>query len=303
MNFLNIIRHLLPKSESSKLTNSGDLNNSSDKQLTDFWEGMTGTPEDIKDYTDLIYLDLFPQTTRELDLWEKQFNLPDTGLTEQQRRDRLEGAWQSKGGQDPRYIQDTLQAAGFPVFLHEWWVPGTENPVGTNGCVAPRNPLEFLAQPDGSGAIFTLCDEDVMECGEDEALCGNFSSGEGYALVNKVYTASINEIALCGEDVMECGELEAQCANASGVNIARKEYTIPSDPAKWPYFVYFGAETFPNMAVIPESRREEFEDLCLKICPLHLWIGLLVRYSTNFDYIGDINYQFIGDDNYDFIAN
>ena len=55
-----------------------------------------------------------------------------------------------------------------------------------------------------------------------------------------------------------------------------KEYVVPSDPAKWPYFLYIGAEVFGEMAQVESKRRNEFEALCLKTCPAQQWQGILV---------------------------
>jgi hypothetical protein len=41
-----------------------------------------------------------------------------------------------------------------------------------------------------------------------------------------------------------------------------------------------GGETYPNLAQVAANRRDEFEDLLLKLCPAQLWIGVLVGYSA-----------------------
>ena len=113
------------------------------KQLTEFFEGLITLPENIRIYIDSIWDDISPSTTRQLTEWENQFGLPNTVTDEQERRDRLDARWKALGGQSPRYIQDTLQAAGFDVYIHEWWeLPRTEPPV-------VRNPL--LVLNDGTG--------------------------------------------------------------------------------------------------------------------------------------------------------
>jgi hypothetical protein len=61
-------------------------------------------------------------------------------------------------------------------------------------------------------------------------------------------------------------------------NFGNKQYNITTDPDTWPYYLYIGGETFGDLAQIPESRRTEFETLCLKICPNQQWIGALVEY-------------------------
>jgi hypothetical protein len=292
-----MIEHLLPKAKAWTLPRKSESNNyeyldgnnftlldgnnytflgkaaNSVKRIPKFFDGLASWLVGIVQYIDLVYLDLFPDSTRELEQWEHQFNLPAGTLTEQERRDRLASRWSDKGGQSPRYIQDTLQGAGFDVYVHDFWVPGTEAAIGVHACAQVRNPHAYLGQQ-----VLTQCGEPLMQCGEPEALCGNFTEGGGYPLVNKVYTAKRNETALCGEPLMECGEPEALCGNWDGMIFERKTYTIPNDSSKYPYFMYVGGETFPTMASVPLSRKDEFEDLCLKICPEQLWIGILVNY-------------------------
>ncbi len=119
MNFLDIIKHLLPKAKAWLIT--------IEKRLKEFFNGLTGIGEDAKEFTDDAWRDIFPQTTRELPAWEQQFGLSQINtLTTQQKRDRLAAAWSATGGQSPSYIQGVLQENGFDVYLHEWWIPATE---------------------------------------------------------------------------------------------------------------------------------------------------------------------------------
>tara|TARA_R100000808_G_C2154687_1_gene165859 strand:+ start:3483 stop:4376 length:894 start_codon:yes stop_codon:yes gene_type:complete len=289
MNFLNIYKHLLPNAKSWRL--------SANKKLTALFDGLTGIISDTKLFADLVWLDIFPQTTREIDLWEDQWALPAGDLTEQERRDRLDATWKALGGQDPRYIQDTLQAAGFDVYIHEWWTPGTEPVTGVKSCAIPRNPNNYLVE--GGQAYIVACGEDVAQCGEPLAQCGErLDYSTGYPLVNKVSFTELQLIPLCGEIEAAAGEPRAQCGDFDEVFFKQKEYIIPGpeDSDKWPYFVYFGAETFPDKATIPVTRKEEFEDLLLKICPLQLWIGVLV------DFVGS-EFEFINNDPFEFLDN
>jgi len=260
VSWLNIFKHLLPRGKAWQIT--------VDKFLRQFFDGLKELPADVQDYVDLVYYDLFPQTTRELNAWEYQWGLPDTGLTEQERRDRLEATWAAIGGQDPRYIQDTLQAAGFGVYIHEWWVPASSP-------VEARNPLNWLI------GIACECDEDIAECGEDGAACGERTPvGEHPSwLVNKVDLAENDWTIRCEEALAEAGESGAQCGEYDGYKIERKTYTIPEDPDTWPYFLYFGGAVFGESAIVLNDRKEEFENLLLKVCPTQQWIGLFVNYT------------------------
>lgn len=131
------IKHLLPKARAWRLT----LN----LKLWEFFEGVANGLEDLGvlpgpvEYFDGIFDDQFPATTTLLDEWEAEFGLwPSPGLTTQDRRDRLQAAWMTTGGQSPYYIQSILQASGFPVYAHDWWVPGTNN---------PRDPNSYITDP------------------------------------------------------------------------------------------------------------------------------------------------------------
>jgi hypothetical protein len=251
--------HLLPRAEAWNLTIS--------KQLRKFFEALVAVKDDAVEFLDLIWFDMFPATTRELTAWEQSFGLFRLDLTEAERRERLDGLWKATGGQSPRYIQDTMQGAGFDVYVHDWWeLPATDPPVA-------RNPYTAL------GASVLGCGDPLMMCGEPIAQCGATTVYNGYMLVNKIYTTQTQLTCLCGEALMQCGEPLANCNENTGVIFNRVDYPIPTDPNQWPYIIYVGGATFPDPANIGSSRMDEFEDLLLKICPAHLWIGVLVDFT------------------------
>ncbi len=267
MIFLRQLKHLLPRAKAWSLT--------IDKQLRQFFDGLTVLGSDFKDFDDDVYEDLFPKTTRELDAWEAQFALPSLGLVEQERRDRLDATWKAAGGQSPRYLQDTLQGVGFNVFIHEWWVPGTEPGVGVKQCVTPRDPNLFLTELNFDalcGMVFAECGDDFTECGGGEI------NGTGFPLVNPLFITTADIIPLAGESVAQAGESDVISGNFLNFTNALREYQIPDDPVKWPYFLYIGAASFPDLASVPANRRDEFETLCLKICPAQQWLGILVNF-------------------------
>lgn len=136
---LSAFKLLLPSGKAWRLTIG--------RQLREFFTGLSVEPGDAQDYQDGGWDDYRPAGTTKLDQWEDQFGLISTALTETERRDRLAATWKAQGGQSPRYLQDTLQNAGFPLFIHEWWVPGTTPPI-------PRNPNAWIS-PDGTGSFIT----------------------------------------------------------------------------------------------------------------------------------------------------
>ena len=240
---INMFKHLLPTGRAWAITVN--------KNLRKFFEALAPTIQSTKDYSDTVFQDIFPATTRFLSEWEAQFGLPNVRLNDADRRARLDAAWKNTGGQSPAYIQDMLQANGFNVFVHEWWKPGTEAAVGAHAAAEPRNPLTVLNPEYSLTTPGVDCGEPLALCGEEFAQCGNGPAGlVGYPLVNKfVY------------DSDEVG------------------YTVPNDAQYWPYFMYVGGPNFGDVATVPVLRRFEFEELLLRIRPAHLWIGVIVRYE------------------------
>lgn len=273
MDGLSLFKHLLPRARAWRLTTS--------KQLREFFEGLSGLPEDVRNFFDGVYGDLDPQTTRALEEWEFQFGLPDTGLSEQERRDRLAAAWAATGGQSPGYIQETLQAAGFNVFVHEWWEPIFGRPAGgsVDNDVSPvaRNPFTFLW--DGSSLRQTIgVGHTSAIVGGDVMFLGNNDAPPGYPLVNKIIASSVLTLGVGHAQSITGGD-RALLGITTGV-FTLKQYVIPADPTKYPFFLYIGGETFPEQASIPLTRKNEFEDLCLKICPTEQWLGILVDFTV-----------------------
>lgn len=271
MTFLRIFKHLLPRGRAWRVT--------VDKKLRQFFAGLSGVGDDVKSYLDGIWFDIFPETTRQLDEWEKQFGLPSTGLTVSERRDRLDAAWKALGGQSPSYIQGVLQANGFNVFVHEWWEPGTEPAPGVKQCVTPRSPLMYLRREYTKVDILVECGEALAECGEQFAQAGNGADPRGYPLVNKILRTVKDFIITCGEQVAAAGEPLAEAGGYTQLKTEEQEYIVPQDPETWPYFLYIGGETFGELANVDPKRRDEFERLCLKICPAQQWLGILVEYT------------------------
>jgi len=232
MLFFRIFQHLLPTGAAWRTTIQ--------KTLRKFFEGLAGAPEDARDFVDTVYAEIAPATTTELATWQKQFGIEPAG-DEATQRLALAAEWAATGGQDPTYIQNVLQAAGFPVFVHDWWVPPD---------VAPRtarNPLDYTDQP----LIGTVqCGEPWAQCGENAAQCNRFLVNDPHYLVNKDLTNQAPP-------------------------------PIPNDPDRWPYFMYIGGEVFGDFVTIDASRRSELERLILKIRPTHLWVVTLINYAAS----------------------
>lgn len=265
--FFRILTHLLPRSRSWLLT--------ADKQLRSFFKALSITLGD--DIRKEVGKPLVSDCN--IDEWDFQFNLANTGLSDEQRIQRVNAAWQATGSLGPDYLQDVLQGQGFDVYVHEWWEPGTEPAVGVKSCVTPRNPLDVL-RPSYLGAVSGMqAGEALAQAGEDFAVAGNVSGALGYPLVNKVRSVEPDYIMLAGEGIAQAGEALAQAGSYTEFKDEFVDYVIPNDPLKWPYFVYIGGQTFPDAASVSVQRRDEFEALLLKYCPAHMWIGVIVTYS------------------------
>jgi hypothetical protein len=265
--FLQIFKNLLPRSRAFSII--------IEKRLREWFVGLADLPADIREYFQLILLDLFPDTTRTLENWESEFGIQPVG-TELDRRQRLDAAWKAIGGQSPRYLQDIFQAAGFDVYVHEpWFIDGF-------GIKRIRNPNLYIDE-----CAVDPCFVPTFTAGNQLAIAGYFgaiagasSEAKGYLLVNKIREVEILNIFSAGSSLAIAGNSNAVAAASTGVEFSLKEYTIPADQNEWPYIAYIGGETFPELASVPASRRKEFEALVLRYCPSQLWLGMLINYTT-----------------------
>ena len=272
--WLRIFEHLLPQARAWQLT--------IDKNLRRIFQGLSGLGSDAKEYIDQVWLDLDPEHTRQLTEWENQFGLRELILTEKDRRARLRAAWQALGGQSPRYIQDTLQAAEFPVYVHEWWYLPVKHP----GPVA-RNPKNYLY--DGTNAVVYIMSDGAADSQDGDALAydGRFITPRGYVLTNAdqqliTFVWSMADGVVDAQDGDPAASDGRIITSTGRLVYDEEQVLIPSDKSKHPYFLYIGGENFPNRAQVPATRREELETLCLKICPTEQWLGMLIDYvETN----------------------
>lgn len=214
------------------------------RTLSRFFEGLAdGAPTAAIEYSDAVFGDLFPDTTRQLAEWEEQFGIPPND-DETERRLNLAAAWAAGGGQDPAYIQGVLHTAGFTnVFIHEWWEPPNEAPR------VARDPRAPLTEQPRIGTV--QCGEPLALCGERDAQCNAFLANDPRYFNNKTL-------------------------------LPVAPPPIPDDPSYWPYFLYFGGETFGEDAIVSPSRRDELERLILKLRPAQHWIVTLITYE---DYV------------------
>jgi hypothetical protein len=242
--FLRIFQHLLPRGQAWRITIT--------KTLRKFFEGLAVKPEQTKEFADQVYLDLFPATARSrdevggsgaLEEWELQFGLTPGNLADfDARRAAVDAEWKAQGGQSPAYIESVLQAAGFDVYVHDWWSSGPP--------YVARDPHDYTTTPLlGTWRCSAFASQPRCSAFSDQPRCNAFLNNDPHYLVNKDLTR-------------------------------RAPPPIPDDPAKYPYFMYVGGATFGDLAAVDISRRDEFERLLLKLRPLHLWIVTLVNYTV-----------------------
>jgi len=256
--FFRIFQHLLPralawrtKDTASKWTIGGGPSigdpglliggNDQGSTLSRFLHGLADALEPIRDYFDLILLDVFPESTRELDAWEGQFGI-EANIDEDIRRLNIAGEWAATGGQSKAYINSVLHAAGFTeVFVHDWWSSGPP--------YIARDPRDYTDQPlIGSVQCSALADQPECSALADQPQCNRFLVNDPHYIVNR----NLTDVA---------------------------PPPVPDNPDTWPYFVYFGAETFPDFVDIPEERRPELERIMEKLTPSQDWIVTLINYQ------------------------
>lgn len=249
MLFFRQLVHLLPSGLAWRVT--------VDKTLRRWLDGVSQATAHVRDFVDAVWFDLLPETTRELDRWEDTFGLT-AASTDAARRLAYAAAWAAQGGQSPRYLQDVVQAAGFPLYVHEWWVPGSGPPVA-------RNPHTYTLPPFIGTVQCSLLPFPSQQCctSIDQAApdplppgvtifdlypqCNRFLANEPKYIVNLTLTPEAPP-------------------------------PVPDDPNAYPYFLYFGGATFGTSVNIPADRRDELERLLLKLRPAQQWIVTLVNY-------------------------
>jgi hypothetical protein len=233
------------------------------KTLRLFYQGLT-YPQYYRDLFDATYKQLDPQVTDNLLRWEDQFYLPSSGLTEQERRDRLEATWKMTGGQSPAYLQSILRGYGFDVYVHDWWMPDEQILDLTMG-----SDDAFMGGENAFMGAQTV--EYPVPWNPNDLLVSPY-----YPLVNRVSAVRFQPLTMGGENAHMGGD-DAFMGNL--VEIDDPEfYPIPSDPVKWRGFVYVAGETMPNTATVPLARQDEFEELILSIFPADKWVGVLVDF-------------------------
>lgn len=144
VNFLNVIKNLLPKSKTWDITK--------DTNIRKLLEAIAVLPEELRKEIELVYMDLFADSTRQLDEWEKVFTVLFTRQEYDMRRSTLALLWSTNHGGQSKYFLETTLKNIFPEIVVEENIP----------CKNPRQ-----------ANIAYLCssDNENMVCDKAEAVC------------------------------------------------------------------------------------------------------------------------------------
>lgn len=211
--------------------------------LRDMWEGLTVLPLMIRDHLTSLMMDLWPATTTLLLDWSVQF-----GRSKAESRDYLRAQWAATGGQSPGYMQTILQTAGFDVYVHEWWEPGTEPPVA-------RDPIALLA----ADPLARLLVNDTGVASRKY----RFQYGDG--------TQYKNTAACSGPEIDK-----VRYGRFNGYFFIPEVYPTPDEWDLYPDYFYIGAATWPQHADVLATQISELISLIYKLKPTHLRCILLL---------------------------
>lgn len=93
-----------------------------DSQHRELMEALSKEPERICDFFNDVLVSGIPGIipSEALPDWEEFLALEkNDSLTNEERNERISGKLSAQGGQGPDYIQDTLQMAGYPLYVTE----------------------------------------------------------------------------------------------------------------------------------------------------------------------------------------
>jgi len=217
-----------------------------------FIDSLAEEPERIITNADLIRSSGIPIDLPAVSLtdWENFLALdPDSTLSDQQRSDRISGKVATIGGQGPDYIQDVMQAAGFPVYVYE--------------NIASMEPSARVYT--ASLGNFQLSEVELGEYSgriDPRSLDGTLIYGAPVWLTLKNYTSALGNI--------EMGEQSLGEYNGTETVIA--EYTIPASADRF-IFTWFlaGPNGINDFVDIPSERETDFRKLLTSIKPVHTW--------------------------------
>lgn len=216
---------------------------SAGKSLTKLFRGIAAAADDAKEFVDAVYLDQFAATTREIRELEREHGLPPAA-TEADARLHVAAERKRVRNLSPYSLQKTLQDAGFDVYVHECWT--------SSGVI--RNPRPHI---------------DVTRFGRHP-----MRSPASPSVVRMRGRTAVN-----GDPIAQYVMNTAAPAQNVALNKTLQAQPVhrPSNaPADWVGYLYIGAATFPQKAVVPAARLDELWFWIMRCRPLHLIPVLLV---------------------------
>lgn len=152
-----------------------------------FIDGIMDSAADVKNYHQEIAGDVFPDTTRSLELWEEQFALDSQGQTDTLRRDNLAVRWRAQGGQSVSYIESVIAALGINGKVYENFARDDPESFLIGG------DAEILVNGDiisEEKALVNTCGDPQATCNDaQEVTCGEF---DGFITTKKIFAVSID---------------------------------------------------------------------------------------------------------------
>jgi len=208
--------------------------------LRKFFHGLAILPKTIHEHIGSVLLEAFPQTTTRLHDHSWQLGSPIDFDA-----DGLEDELLDEGGQSPYYVENLLQRYGFDLYIHEWWVPGSE-------------PLEW---------------RDFHQFVDDHrVLVNDLSQPSKHYLFQ--FGAQDGESQFVGDKSVYFGAYD-------GWFLLPKKYPCPDIEQETVFYYYICGETWPELGNIYESELRTVMRLIYKSKPCHLRCILLVDILTD----------------------
>jgi hypothetical protein len=124
-------------------------------------KGLSKLPENVRHEIELVYFDIFPDTTRFPEKWEKIFAVIFTNGELVKRRNILESLWKiNNGGQSAIFLEEILQGISKSISIVEN-VPVCD----------PRSTLSVMV---------AACGNKTMRCGNKRGRCNAFLSNGSF---------------------------------------------------------------------------------------------------------------------------
>lgn len=144
-NFFDAVKLLFPRSRAFNFT--------IDSNKRKLIKAIAVLPEDIRREMEQVYFDMFPETSRCVDDWEKVFAVVFSSKELEKQRNVLAALWRiNKGGQSAVFLESILQNIDKDILVVEN-VP--------------------ISNPRQKNVVFVVvCKNKIMCCGNKKAVCG-----------------------------------------------------------------------------------------------------------------------------------